>query len=159
VPSAQKYGQLSLTNELKNWSKKYDNVFVDAGGYDSEELRSSVIAADRFYIPIRPAQFDLWTLPKIIQIAKQSQVYNPGLEFFFVINSAHTSRNVKQVEEVLTLAKEIEDMTFCQTIIHSRLAFAKAPVAGMAVTEMKGPDYDRKAAEEMMSLYEEIFNG
>src|SRR5215210_5427773 len=33
VPSAQKYGQLALTNELKNWAKKYDNVFVDAGGY------------------------------------------------------------------------------------------------------------------------------
>lgn len=159
VPSAQKYGQLALTNELKNWAKKYQNIFVDAGGYDSEELRSSVVAADRLYIPVRPAQFDLWTLPKIIQIAKQSQIYNPSLEFFFVINGAHPSPNVKQVEEVLTLAKEIEDMQFCQTVIHSRVAFAKAPVGGMAVTEMKGSDYDRKAAEEMMSFYQEVFNG
>jgi len=158
VPSAQKYGQLVLTNELKSWAKKYANVFVDAGGYDSEELRSALVAADRLYIPVRPAQFDLWTLPKIILIAKQSQIYNPNLQFFFVINGAHTSPNVKEAEEVLALAEEIEGMVFCQTIIHSRRAFYKAPVAGRAVTEMKGSEYDKKAAEEMMSLYEEIFN-
>ncbi len=159
VPSAQKYGMLALTNELKNWAKKYDNVFVDAGGYDSEELRSAIVAADRLYIPVRPAQFDLWTIPRIIQVAKQSQVYNPALQFYFIINGAHTSPNVKEVEEVIALGEDIEDMTFCRTVIHSRRAFYKAPVSGMAVTELKGNEFDRKAADEMLSLYEEIFNG
>lgn len=83
VPSVQKFGQLSLTNELKALTKKYDNVFVDAGGYDSEELRAAILAADRLYIPLRPAQFDVWTLPKIIEIAAQSQMYNPELQCFF----------------------------------------------------------------------------
>src|SRR6476619_7633079 len=45
VPSVQKYGQIALTNELKSLAKKYDNIFVDAGGYDSEELRAAILAA------------------------------------------------------------------------------------------------------------------
>jgi chromosome partitioning protein len=158
VPTIQKYGQLTLTNELKGLAKKYQHVFVDAGGYDSEELRASIVAADRLYIPIRPAQFDVWTLPRIIQLAQQSQIYNQTLQYFFVINGAHTNPTVKQVDEVLALAKEIEGMTFCQTVIHSRLAFTKAPVNGMAVSEMVRTERDQKAIDEMMSFYGEVFH-
>jgi chromosome partitioning protein len=159
VPCVQKFGQLSLTNELKSLAKKYINVFVDAGGYDSEELRAAMLAADRLYIPIKPAQFDVWTLPKIIQIAQQSQLYNPNLKYFFVVNGAHTNPAVKEVAEVMELANDIEGIMFCQTVIHSRRAFAKAPVAGMAVSEMQRADRDPKAVDEMLSFYAEVING
>lgn len=156
VPCVQKFGGLSLTNELKALAKKYKNVFVDAGGYDSEELRASILAADRLYVPIRPAQFDVWTLPKIIGIAKQSQMYNPTLRFFFVVNGAHTNPVVKEVDEVLSLANDIADMEFCKAVIHSRRAFAKAPVGGMAVTETPKNDRDAKACDEILSFYFEV---
>jgi chromosome partitioning protein len=157
VPTVQKFGQLALTNELKSLAKKYDRVFVDAGGYDSEELRASTLAADKILIPLKPAQFDVWTLPRIIQIVSQSQMYNPELKPFFVINGAHTNPSVKEVEEVLALAEEVEGMVFCQTILKSRRAYVKAVAQGMAVTEPK--DKDPKASEEMLSLYEEVVNG
>jgi chromosome partitioning protein len=159
VPCVQKFGGISLTNELKSLAKKYENVFVDAGGYDSEELRASILAANKLFIPVRPAQFDVWTLPKIIQIAQQSQMYNASLQFFFVVNGAHTNPVVKEVDEVLLLANDIEGMKFCQTVIHIRRAFAKAPVSGMAVTEMPKNDRDQKAADEMMGFYNEVLNG
>lgn len=157
VACVQKFGGLSLTNELKSLSKKYENVFVDAGGYDSEELRASILAADKLFIPVRPAQFDVWTLPKIIGIAKQSQMYNLDLRFFFIVNGAHTNPVVKEVDEVLSLANDVEGMEFCETVIHSRRAFAKAPVGGMAVTEI--PDRDTKARDEILSFYQEVLNG
>ena len=157
VPTVQKFGRLTLTNELKALAQKYHNVFVDAGGYDSEELRASILAADKMLIPIKPAQFDVWTLPRIIQIVSQSQMYNPRLKPFFVVNGAHTNPSVKEVEDVLALADEVEGMIFCNTVLKSRRAYVKAVAQGMAVTEPK--DKDPKACEEMLSLYEEIING
>ena len=159
VPCVQKFGGLSLTNELKSLAKKYANVFVDAGGYDSEELSASILAADKLFIPVRPAQFDVWTLPKIIGIAKQSQMYNPDLKFFFIVNGAHTNPAVKEVDEVMSLANDIEGMEFCKTVIHTRRALTKAPVGGMAVTEMQKNDRDAKACDEIMGFYTEVLNG
>jgi chromosome partitioning protein len=155
VPTIQKYGK-GLINELKEFARKYQNVFVDAGGYDSEELRAAIVAADLLLIPIRPAQFDVWTLPKIIQIAQQSQIYNPKLQFFFVVNGAHTSPNVKDADDVLELLGD--EVAVCKSVLHHRRAYTKAPMQGMAVTEM-GKERDPKAVDEMMSLYEEVING
>lgn len=153
VPTVQKYGK-GLVNELKELARKYNHVFVDAGGFDSEELRASIVAADLLLIPVRPAQFDVWTLPKIIQIAQQSQLYNPTLQFLFVVNGAHTSPNVKDADEVLELLGD--EVAVCKTVLHHRRAYAKAPMQGMAVTEMQGKERDTKAYDEMMNLYEEV---
>jgi chromosome partitioning protein len=153
VPTVQKYGK-GLVNELRELARKYKNVFVDAGGFDSEELRAAIVAADLLLIPVRPAQFDVWTLPKIIQIAQQSQIYNPTLQFRFVVNGAHTSPNVKDADEVLELLGD--EVAVCKTVLHHRRAYAKAPMQGMAVTEMQGKDRDPKAHDEMMNLYEEV---
>jgi chromosome partitioning protein len=157
VPTIQKFGQLALTNELKALAKKYYNVFVDAGGYDSEELRASMLAADKILVPLKPAQFDVWTLPRIIEIISQSQLYNPNLRPYFVINGAHTNPSVKEVEDVLALAEEVEGMVFCQTVIRNRRAYVKAAAQGLGVTEPK--DKDAKASEEMLRLYEEVMHG
>lgn len=156
VPTVQKYGK-GLVNELKELARKYKNVFVDAGGFDSEELRAAIVAADLLLIPVRPAQFDVWTLPKIIQIAQQSQIYNPKLQFRFVVNGAHTSPNVKDADEVLELLGD--EVAVCKTVLHHRRAYAKAPMQGMAVTEMQGKDRDPKALDEMTNLYEEVLAG
>lgn len=156
VPTVQKYGK-GLVNELKELARKYKNVFVDAGGFDSEELRAAIVAADLLLIPVRPAQFDVWTLPKIIQIAQQSQLYNPTLQFRFVVNGAHTSPNVKDADEVLELLGD--EVAVCKTVLHHRRAYAKAPMQGMAVTEMQGKDRDSKAHDEMTSLYAEVLAG
>jgi chromosome partitioning protein len=159
VPSVQKYGQIALTNELKSLAKKYDNIFVDAGGYDSEELRAAILAADRLFIPLRPAQFDVWTLPRIERIVNESNLYNPKIKSFFIINGAHTNPVVKEVDDVRELVEPIEHVTLCRTVIRTRRAFTKAPSSGMAVTELKGSDRDPKAIDEILSFYNEVFNG
>lgn len=155
VPCIQKYGK-GLINELKGLATKYTHVFVDTGGHDSEEMRSAMVVADLLLIPIRPSQLDVWELPKIIQLAQQSQIYNPKLQFRFVVNGAHTSPNVKDADEVLELLSD--DVEVCKTVLHHRRAYAKAPMQGMAVTEM-GKERDPKAIEEMVALYEEVING
>jgi chromosome partitioning protein len=159
VPTFKKFGQLPVTNELKELARKYKNVFVDAGGYDSEELRASLLACNKLLIPIRPSQLDIWTLPRIIEIVSQSQMYNPHLSVLFVINGAHTNPSVKETEGVLELANDVEGMVFCQTVLHHRRAFVKAAAQGLSVVELKGSDRDQKASDEIMNLYYEVTNG
>jgi chromosome partitioning protein len=158
VPCIQKFGGLSLTRELEQLSKKYENIIVDAGGYDSEELRASLLAANRLYIPVKPGQFDLWALPRIIQIVKESRLYNQKLNAFFIINGANPNPRVQEVEEVKEATEEIEDIAYCTVIIRYRRAFQKAPITGLAVTELKAPHRDDKAIAEIMQFYEEVFH-
>jgi len=152
VPTVQKYGK-GLLNELRELNKKYDNVFVDVGGRDSEEMRAALLAGDLLLIPTRPSQVDVWSLPKIIEVVTDAQYVNPTLRYSFVVNGAHTSPNVKDAEEINEL---LTDYPVCKTVIHHRRAFAKAPVQGMSVVDMKGDERDEKAISEVMSLYSEV---
>jgi chromosome partitioning protein len=156
VPTMQKFGGVSLTNELKALAGKYQNIFVDAGGYDSEELRASIIICDVLLIPLRPAQFDVWTLPRIIELISQAQVFNASVQPLFVINGAHTSPNVREADDLMNLAAEVEGMRFAKTVIHNRRAFVKAAASGLSVSELKRNDKDAKAAQEITELYQEI---
>lgn len=159
VPSIQKYGGIALTNELKSLTKKYERIYVDAGGYDSEELRAAILAAHTLLIPVRPAQFDVWTLPRISKIVNESKLYNETLRALFVVNGAHTHPNIHEAEELKELAQDVEGMEFCASVIRNRRAFSKAAASGLAVNEIQGKDRDPKAVEEMLGLYEEVING
>lgn len=154
VSTIQKYGK-SVGQELKVLQGKYTNLFIDAGGYDSVELRAVTLVADRLIVPVRPSQLDIWSIPRIVDLVTEAQIYNPNLTYLFVINGAHTSPNVKDVDEVMEL---LEGFPVAQTILHHRRAYSKAPMMGMAVTEM-GKERDQRACDEMMSLYLEVISG
>lgn len=159
VPCVQKLGRLSLSRELERLSRKYENILVDAGGYENPELRAAIVVADRLYIPLRPGQFDVWSLPHIEIIVKESRLHNERLRPFFVINGAHPNPKVKEVDEIKEVTQEIEDIPYCKTIIHYRRAFYK-PTAGVTVTELKTEDGpDQRAKAEIMQFYKEIFHG
>ncbi len=46
----QKFGQVD--NEVSKLTKKFNDIIIDAGGRDSEELRSSMLVADLVCIPL-----------------------------------------------------------------------------------------------------------
>ncbi len=51
VHCAEKYGNVYDT--VKDLSKRYEYVLVDAGGRDSEELRTAMVVADKLYVPLK----------------------------------------------------------------------------------------------------------
>ncbi|MEZ4682111.1 MAG: hypothetical protein R2932_48685 [Caldilineaceae bacterium] len=156
VPSIQKFGK-SLTTELKGLAKKYDDIFVDAGGRDSIELRAALLAADKVYIPLIPSQIDVWTLGLMQRLIEEGQLYNPSLKAHFIISRASTNPSVTEVEEVMEAINDIEGIPLCHTVIRERIAYRKAPRNGMGVTELTGADRDGKANTELKALYKEIF--
>ena len=136
--------------------EKYEDIIIDAGGRDSPELRSALLVADKAIFPLRPSQFDLWTLGRMNILVEEAREYNEGLRAYIVINQASPNPAVKEVEEAKELIKEFNNLTLLKSHICERISFRRAAIQGMAVTEYK-PE-DPKAIEEITSLYEEIFN-
>jgi len=57
-------------------SKAYDHIVIDCGGRDTKELRSAMIIADIFLVPLRPKRRDLKTLDYVSNLVDQSRIAN-----------------------------------------------------------------------------------
>nr|MBI9047714.1 hypothetical protein [Anaerolineaceae bacterium] len=155
VYCAQKFGRVDT--ELRKLSNKFDHIIIDAGGRDSEELRSSMLVADRVYIPLQSSQFDVWTISQMATMVSQASMLNPGMKAYIFLNRASSNPSVTETEEAREILGDLDSLILSQVIIHDRIAYRKAARDGMAVTEMKNPD--QKAIAEINLLYKEIYYG
>ena len=89
----------NLHQEVKALVPKFQDIVIDAGGRDSVELRAALLIADRLLVPVRPSQFDLWSLATIDRLVNDAQVINPDLSVYVVLNFASTNPSVKEAEE------------------------------------------------------------
>ena len=151
---AQNFGRVD--NEVAKLSKKFDDIIIDAGGRDSEELRSSLLVADCIYIPLQPSQFDVWTISSMSNMIKSTLILNPKIKAHVLLNRASTNPSVSEVNEAKEILEDVDELNFSQSIIRDRIAFRKAARDGIAITEMKPAD--KKAVSEIKSLYQEIYH-
>jgi chromosome partitioning protein len=154
VSSIQKY-ERAVRTEIRDLSKKYQDVIIDAGGRDSPELRGSLLMCDKAIFPLRPSQFDLWTLGRLNVLVETAKEINESLDAYIVINMASPNPNVKEAEEMKELVKEFSQLKILKTIVYERIVYRRAALGGMGVTEYK-PE-DSKAVAEVVRLYEEIY--
>jgi len=154
VPCIQKLGK-KLHVELQELEKRYETVIVDCGGRDSIEMRSAMLVADRFFSPLKPSQFDAWTLENISPVIEQAQVINSDLKVDVFINQASPNPRIREVQEVQGYVQDFDELTLAGTVIKDRIAFRKAASSGKTVLELK----DEKAISELLHLYKEIFDG
>jgi len=150
----QKFGDIS--KEIKKLERKFDDIIIDAGGRDSRELRSSTLVSDKMYIPIQSSQFDIWSVGGMDMIVGRATEYNPDLIAKIIINRASTNVVVKETGETQELIDELENISLSESIIKERIAFRKAAREGLSVCEMA--KVDPKAANEIESMYKEVFN-
>jgi chromosome partitioning protein len=154
VGSIQKY-ERSVRTEVRELSKKYEDIIIDAGGRDSPELRGSLLVCDKAIFPLRPSQFDLWTLGRLNVLVETAKEINESLDAYIVVNMASPNPNVKEAEEMIELVKEFSQLNILRTIVYERIVYRRAALGGMGVTEYK-PE-DTKAVAEVVNLYEEIY--
>lgn len=158
VTVLQKTG--AVNNEITKIVSKYDDIVIDAGGRDSEEMRSALLVAHVWYIPVRASQFDVWTLAKMAKMYEQMASFNPELHAYVLVNGASTHAAHDDHGDVGELLKETTDsLTLSPSYICERSAYKKAAASGCGVCELKGRDFDRKAAQEMEDLYKELIRG
>lgn len=157
IPCIQKFGR-SIRQECKSLQEKYEDIIIDAGGRDSPELRAALTIADITVCPLRPSQFDLWTLARMNSLVQEiKEEVNPKLKVWILINQAPTNPSVKEVEEAKLIVgeREFEFLNIFNTVLFERIVFRKAAVTGGAIFEI---DYqDAKATAELELLYKEIY--
>lgn len=154
IPSIQKFGA-NIRNEIKELSSKYSDLVIDVGGYDSKELRASLLVADVAVFPVRPSQFDLWTLTKLNNLVDEAKINNENLKSFMLVNAASTHPSVNERDEVLEYMEDMEHLSLLKSSIKERKIFRRCAMTGMCAVEY--PQQDEKATLEMNSLYEELY--
>ena len=155
VASVQKF-EKSVRTETLELKKKYSDIIIDAGGRDSPELRGALLVADKAIFPLRPSQFDLWTLGRVNTLVEMASEINDGLEAFVVINQVSTNPAVKEAKEAKELIKEFPNLSLIDSFVCERISFRRSAIQGMSIFEYQ-PE-DSKAIKEIKTLYEEIFN-
>ncbi|EIC27841.1 AAA family ATPase [Methylomicrobium album] len=155
VACVQKFGK-GIPAEVKDLATRYDDIIIDAGGRDSVELRSSMVIAEKVYIPIQPSQFDIWTLGQMDELVETARGFNPGLQARVIISRSSTNPSVRESDQAgQLLVADFPNLDLADVTIRDRIAYRKAAKDGMAVSELSPKD--PKAAEEMETFYKEVY--
>jgi chromosome partitioning protein len=150
VTTLQKTGK--LFQALRDLEDRYDEVIVDAGGFDSVELRTALCAADHLYSPVRASQSDLWTLEAMAKLVESASELNSRLRAHLVLSMAPTNPAITETRDAIELLREYAVFGICRSVVRDRKAFRDAMFQGRGVLELG----DRKAAEEIHAFAEEV---
>lgn len=148
----QKTGNVFDT--INDVAARYKHIIIDAGGKDSEELRTAMVACDKIYIPLKASQPDLETTKHMLQLVNLAKGLNSKLDAFVIISMASTNPVLKEHEEAIELLNQLSKIFTSKIIVHERKVYRDAMADGKGVIE-----YDNlKAKKEINDLTVEIFN-
>lgn len=145
----------ALLQEIKDLSTRYQDIIIDVGGRDSAEFRTSLVVANRVYVPVQASQFDILTLDKVNEIIAQARGLNTELEAYILINRASTNPSVSEAADAADFIADLSEVKAARSVVRERISFRHATRDGKAVTEAS--NQDAKACAELIALYEEIF--
>lgn len=144
-----------IKSELPKFRKDYDDIIVDAGGFDSSPQRATLFLADQWILPFQPSSADLWTIEPLGEILKDSLNYNPRLQTKVIINRGDVLGNDNADSQVILKRLAPPQVCILPHVIVQRKIFKTAFTEGMAVHEHKIKD--KKAIGEIKILYDYIY--
>lgn len=151
VHCTQKTGD--VYNTALDLGDRYEYVLIDAGGRDSHEMRTALVACDRFYTPFKASQNDLETMPKMDSVVALAKGMNRGLQAFAFLNMAPAQPTSHEVPEARGLLAEFPQFAVLDSVIRDRRIYRDAASEGKGVVEMS----NSKARAEIQLLAREIF--
>lgn len=149
----QKNGKLGADVVLA--TRSYE-VIIDAGGADSVELRQSIAVADRWIVPVRPGQLDLFSMAKMAQLLEDVEAKTGQIPETHVVLNA-VSPHTRESEEARELLADNPRMPVMAAHLVDRVAMRRAVMAGCGVTELTGKLANEAANTEMLALYAEVY--
>ncbi len=130
----------------------FDYVVVDCQGRDSRELRTGLLAADIAVTPFRPSQWDLDTLPYMMQVLNEARDYNSNLKSFAIITMSPTNPQINELKQAQDYFAAYPAIALLNTIINDRKAYRDAASMGRGVVELD----NEKATDEITRFTQEI---
>lgn len=154
IHSVQKFGD-DLLATVQDLADRYTDIIVDAAGRDSPELRSAMTVSNTVLIPLQASSFDLWTVGKLNELTRMVKPINPRPDFSvrLMLNRSANNPSSKDSDQATEFFGEFELLSRVKTKIHDRVVYRRAAIIGAGVVELD----DEKAANEMMSLYHELY--
>lgn len=144
----------NVFQSLRDLVKRYEQVIVDAGGRDSEELRTALVAAQVVYVPLKASQPDLETSRHMNEIVKLARGMNPHLVARVLICMAPTHPAITETAEARELLTELPELQPAGVTIGERKVYRDAMAEGRGVCEMS----NEKALAEIQALAREIYS-
>jgi len=152
-----------LSKTLRSFAEKYETIIVDAGGYDSTELRETTLVADTWLIPVVVSQFNVDTFEYVEQILGQVNAIRPeSLTASLFVSQGSTYDTSSERAALREAAADFDRFEVLNSQIRNRIIFKKAENAAVGVAELGGKHpsglrSDGKAGAEIASLYAEVF--
>lgn len=152
IPVVQAHGNIRQT--LMDLRNRYRQIVVDAGGADSEALRSAMTVATHMLIPFRPKRRDLKTLPKVDNLARLATAVNPSLIVRAVITQCPALPS--QISRILDAKEACRSfgVSPLDAITMARNVYDDADEDGRSVLESGS---DPRAKEEIELLAAELW--
>lgn len=142
-----------LHRSLPELEERFELLLVDAGGYDSVELRSSLLVADLHLLPLPPAAYALWALDDLEPLREQAAMTNTGLSTLAVLNRAQRHYLVRDAEDARGYLEE-RGLSLARTVVHERRVFRRSESEGLAVPELR--PRDAAGSYEIQQLFREL---
>ncbi|VWC91976.1 ATPase [Burkholderia contaminans] len=152
IPCVQRTGDVSAT--LRDIANRYQVVIVDAGGRDSKELRTALVAAQLLITPTQASQADLETLPKVNELVSLARGLNPDLKAHAVLSRAPSNPMIREVEDAKDLLAEFDELVLADSVIRDRKIYRDALLSGNGVVELA----NSQAKAEIQLLVQEFFD-
>lgn len=138
-----------LAHTVKSLSKDYEIVILDGAPVFEELATWMILISDIVICPIQTSALDVWTMRNIKQKIDQLAIMGSAKEVFVLLNFYSSQRRLdRDIEQALTDL----GMRIFKSRLSNRVAYKEAIIDGLGVVESK----DRKAADEMQALFEEI---
>jgi chromosome partitioning protein len=151
VHCAEKHGNVFDT--VRDLGKRYEQVVVDAGGRDSEELRTALVASHVVYCPLKASQPDLETSVHMNELVKLARGMNQVLQARLVISMGPTNPAIHEAQEARELLAELTEFKLSEVVIRDRKVYRDAMAEGRGVIEMS----NEKAKDEIEAIAKEIY--
>jgi len=156
INSTQKTGDVFET--VRDLATRYEEVIIDAGGRDSEELRTALVTSHKVLTPLFPAQDNIETMERMLSLVKQAKSLNRSLEAFVLINRVNTNPQVNTATDAIRFLQERQDVftVLAQNKINDYKVFQDANADGLSVIETSHAK--AKAQIQLLSdlLYTEV---
>jgi chromosome partitioning protein len=145
----------NVYDTVRDLAGRYQQVIVDAGGRDSEELRTALVAADVVYCPLKASQPDIETSVHMNQLVKLARGMNPRLQSRLVISMGPTNPVIHEAADATAILKDLPEFTLSDVVVGDRKVYRDAMLEGRGVVELSND----KAKAEIEALAREIYGG
>lgn len=142
-------------DEIAKLAPRFQDVLIDAGGFDSVELRSSMLMAEVMVVPARPGVFDFYALANADKLISSAKSFNKRLRSMILLNCMPSHPNSTDAATMRDSVDALVNLQPIDAIIRQRRAFYDSTLLGLGVAEMV--TQDEKAVFEIRHAAKEIF--